>query len=240
MKVLAINGSPHCEKGNTALILGPFLEGMRQAGAEVDLAYSWKMKVNPCGSDWSCLARTAGRCIHDDDMRDLYPKLREADILVIAAPVYASGMPSSLKSVVDRMVPLSQPFIELNDGHCFHPLVEGAKGGKVVLVANCGFWELDNFDPMVAQVKGMSRSMGREYAGALLRPHGSSFAMMLRMGAPVGGVLDAAREAGRQLVETGDMSAELQLAVSRPVIPLEEFVRGNNDALRQMLVASTR
>jgi multimeric flavodoxin WrbA len=36
------------DKGNTALILGPFLEGMRAAGAEVELFYTRKLKINPC------------------------------------------------------------------------------------------------------------------------------------------------------------------------------------------------
>jgi multimeric flavodoxin WrbA len=40
MKVLAINSSPRMDKGNTALILNPFLEGMKEAGAEVDLFYT--------------------------------------------------------------------------------------------------------------------------------------------------------------------------------------------------------
>lgn len=39
MKVPAINSSPKMDKGNTALILAPFLEGMREAGAEVELFY---------------------------------------------------------------------------------------------------------------------------------------------------------------------------------------------------------
>ena len=38
MKVVAIQGSPSMDKGMTALILNPFLEGMKGAGAEVTYA----------------------------------------------------------------------------------------------------------------------------------------------------------------------------------------------------------
>ena len=47
MNVLAINGSPHMDGGNTAMILNPFLDGMRDAGANVETFYTRKMKIGP-------------------------------------------------------------------------------------------------------------------------------------------------------------------------------------------------
>ena len=48
MKVFAINSSPMMGKGNTARILDPFLEGVRGAGAEVEILYTKKLDINPC------------------------------------------------------------------------------------------------------------------------------------------------------------------------------------------------
>ncbi len=48
MKVIAINGSPKVDDGNTARILNPFLEGMEEAGAEVELFHTRKLKIKPC------------------------------------------------------------------------------------------------------------------------------------------------------------------------------------------------
>ncbi|KKK41898.1 hypothetical protein LCGC14_1640590 [marine sediment metagenome] len=48
MRVIAINSSPKMDKGNTALILNPFFEGMKNAGAEVELFYTNKLNINPC------------------------------------------------------------------------------------------------------------------------------------------------------------------------------------------------
>jgi multimeric flavodoxin WrbA len=48
MKVLALDSSSRMSKSNTTLILNPFLDGVRAAGAEVELFYTKKLKINPC------------------------------------------------------------------------------------------------------------------------------------------------------------------------------------------------
>jgi multimeric flavodoxin WrbA len=48
MRALAINSSPRMEGGNTALVLNPFLSGMREEGAEIELFYTKKLKIDPC------------------------------------------------------------------------------------------------------------------------------------------------------------------------------------------------
>lgn len=51
MNVLAINGSARMEKGYTAMILTPFLEGMKEAGAQVELFYAKQLNINSCTSE---------------------------------------------------------------------------------------------------------------------------------------------------------------------------------------------
>ena len=75
MKVLALNSSPMMGKGNTALILTPFLDGMREAGAEVELFYTKKLKINPCQGEFNCWLKTPGVCWQNDGMQMLIPKL---------------------------------------------------------------------------------------------------------------------------------------------------------------------
>ncbi len=228
MKALAFNGSPRMEKGNTALILTPFLEGMREAGADVELFYMRKLKINPCTGEFNCWLKSPGKCYQDDDMNMLYPKLREADIWVLATPVYVDGVCGSMKNLLDRMLPLLQPFFELREGHCRHPLRERIKNGKVVLVSNCGFWETDNFDPLLVHMKAFCKNAAREFGGALLRPHGPELRRMMKRGLLVEDILEAAKEAGRQLVENGEMSAETLKIVSRELVPLETYVQREN------------
>lgn len=225
IKVLAFNCSPKMDKGNTAMILGPFLEGMREAGAEVELFYTKKLKINPCTGLFSCWTKNPGKCYQDDDMQMLYPKLREADIVVYATPVYLDGVSGPMKNLMDRTLPLVQPFFELRDGHCRHPLREGTKTGKVVLVSSCGFWEMDNFDPLLVHMKAYCKNVKREFAGALLRPHGGGLMVLTEMGLPLDDIFEAAKEASRQLIKDGKMSTETLKIVSRELMPLEAYMQ---------------
>jgi multimeric flavodoxin WrbA len=228
MNAIVINASPMMDKGNTAAILIPFLDGMRAAGAEVQVYYTKRLNIKPCQGEFNCWLKTPGKCFQEDDMEMLLPKLAEADIQVFATPVYVDGMAGPLKNLLDRMIPLVSPSIELRDGHCRHPLRKGNNTGQVVLVSNCGFWETDNFDPLLAHIKAICKNMNREFAGALLRPHGPSLEVMASKGAPVNDVFEAAREAGRQLVQEGVMSSQTLATVSRPLVPLEAYLQRAN------------
>lgn len=229
MTVLAFNASPRKEKGNTALILNPFLDGMRSAGAEVELFYVKKLKIAPCLGCFNCWLKTPGECVQKDDMLQIVPKMRQADIVVYATPVYSHGMTGQLKNLIDRMVSIASPFIEVKDGRTRHFPAEGEKTQKTVLVSNCGLWGLENFTPLLTQIEAMTGDPPSEFAGALLRPHGEALRGMLKMGAPVNDVVEAATEAGRQLVQDGTMSPETLRMVSRELLPMETYVQMVNE-----------
>jgi len=235
MKVLAFNGSPLLDKGNTALILNPFLEGLKEEKVEAELFYTSKLKVNPCLGEKGCWTRTPGKCVQDDDVSMLLPKFRQADIIIFAAPVYVDGMPGPMKTVIDRLIPIMEQYFEVEENHCRHPPRQGHKQSKVVLVSNCGFWEMDNFDLLVAHVKAICRNAHWDYAGALLRPHGPAFGYMLRKGYTVQDVLEAAKNAGKELVQTGKMSEETLRIVSRELLPLDMYVRITNEGFKKAL-----
>ena len=88
MKILAVNGSPRGPRGNTDCVLQPFLEGAREAGAETETVYLKDKQINTCLGCFTCWTKTPGVCVHKDDMPELLDKLREADIVVHATPLY--------------------------------------------------------------------------------------------------------------------------------------------------------
>ena len=80
MKVLAINGSPMKEKGNTTTILNPFLDGLQEAAADIESFYTQNLRINPCQGEFHCWFKTPAKCFQKDDMQMLLPKISYADL----------------------------------------------------------------------------------------------------------------------------------------------------------------
>ena len=80
MKVLGIMGSPRI-KGNTDLLLDEALKGAHSQGAETEKIIVDKLNIAPCKEYYGC-ARD-GNCVIRDDMDNIYPRLMEADIIII-------------------------------------------------------------------------------------------------------------------------------------------------------------
>ena len=240
MNVLAFNCSPKMGKGNTALILNPFLEGMREEGATVELFFTRKLEIKPCSGEFNCWFKTPGRCFQNDDMEMLLPKIDGADIIVFATPLYADGVSGPMKNLMDRQLPRGIPYLEFRDGRCRHPMGENHKPGQIVLVSSCGLWEMENFDPILAHMKAYSQNMLKEFAGALLRPHSPALSIMAQDGEALKEIVQAARQAGRQLVSEGKMSVDVLKAVSRELVPAEEFVTRLNQLIELGLAAAKK
>ena len=222
------------DKGNTSVILAPFLKGIQAAGAEVELFYTSKLDIKPCQSCFTCWMKTPGKCVLEDDMQMLLPKFSEADIWAIATPVYTDGMTGPMKNLMDRLIPLIVPQMEIVDGHCRHPIRDGMKKGKLVLISNCGFWELDNFDPLIIHIKALCKNFEREFAGALLRPYGSIMKTMEREGKPQTEIIEAAEKAGQELIRDGRISDISIDTVAGEVISQEEYVGKYNKMIENI------
>jgi multimeric flavodoxin WrbA len=206
------------DKGCTNLILSPFIHGMVEAGSDIEIFYTQKLSINPCQADLSCWHNNIGECILKDDMQKLLPKLEEAEIWVLATPVYFNGVTGPMKNLMDRLLPLGVPVTNLKNGHSNHPSRRIIPGSKVVLVSSCGLYEKDNFNATVYHIKAFCKNVDREFAGALIRPHAWVVNKMPN------DIITAAKEAGRQLIKEGKMSKEHLNLISREMISLEKFL----------------
>ena len=100
-RILVLKSSPR-KNSNSSLLADQVAAGARAAGALVDAFDLHGMDIQPCDACDACQDATEGMCIIDDDMQLLYPKLRSADGIVLASPVYWFTMSAQLKLCIDR------------------------------------------------------------------------------------------------------------------------------------------
>jgi multimeric flavodoxin WrbA len=99
-KVLILKGSPR-ERGNSAALSERVAAGAAEAGWRVESVSLQSMDIRAC--DGCDLCKETGEfCVIEDDMQSLYPKLIEADAIVLASPVYWFTYSAQLKLCIDR------------------------------------------------------------------------------------------------------------------------------------------
>lgn len=231
MKVITINGSPRMEKGHTTLILTPFIQGIIDAGSEVELFYVSRLKVKPCTcGEMYCWYKKAGECCIKDDMQLLYPQLRKADILILATPVYIP-LPGEMQNFINRLCPLIEPFLENHMGRTRARFHKQVNIQKIVLVSTGGWWEKENFETVVSITKELAKVANVEFAGAVLRPHAFLMKEKGKLTNDGEAVLNTLKRAGYELIKEGRMNKETLEAISRPLVSEEELRRRYNDEL---------
>jgi multimeric flavodoxin WrbA len=218
-RVFAVNGSARMEKGHTAIVLDAFIEGMKAAGASIEHVYSKKLKIRPCIGDFQCWFSKVGECIQSDDMQMLIEKMRVAEILVLATPVYLP-LPGAFQNFLNRMMPLVEPILEFRDGRTRARFHEDVKISKIVLVATGGWWEIDNLGTVLRITKEIAKDVAVEFAGAILRPHAF---LMNEYEDEKNEILETVRKVGKELIEQGTMSKRDLESISRPLISEEDL-----------------
>ena len=99
MKVLGIFGSPR-RGGNTEILLEEALKGAEKEGANIERLYLGDFTITPCKECHGC--DDTGKCILLDDMGKIYPKLLEADVVILASPIFFYGVTAWAKALIDR------------------------------------------------------------------------------------------------------------------------------------------
>ncbi len=101
-KVLILSGSPR-RGGNSDILCDRFGEGAKEAGNTVEKVFLRSLKIGHCNACYGC--RGKGVCVQKDDMEELLEKIVEADVLVLATPVYFYSMDGQVKTMIDRTLP---------------------------------------------------------------------------------------------------------------------------------------
>lgn len=107
MKTVCVLGSPR-PNGNSQAIARHFCERLESLGAEVQTFALNKLTYRGCQACMVCKTKL-DRCVLDDDLTQVLDAVREADLLVMATPVYFGDITSQLKGLIDRMYSFLAP-----------------------------------------------------------------------------------------------------------------------------------
>lgn len=231
MKILALNGSPRGEKGNTEVLLKPFLKGAEEAGSEIETVYLKDKNIKHCSGCFTCWTKTPGKCIHKDDMEELLDKISQADIVVFATPLYYYTVTGIMKDFMDRMLPLNKrEMIKIGDTYSHPSRLERESPAKIVLISNCGFPGRHNFSGLVETFNVMSKE---KLAASILCAQGEALKYIYehdRLKGSLNVFFSALKSAGKELVNDGYINSETQAILDKDIIDPEVYVKAANSS----------
>ena len=86
-KIIVLNGSPR-KNGNTSTLIKKFCEGAEEKGNICKVFNLHEMNLNGCQGCFGCDKNRENPCVHKDDMLEIYEAYKEADVVVLASPLY--------------------------------------------------------------------------------------------------------------------------------------------------------
>jgi multimeric flavodoxin WrbA/putative sterol carrier protein len=231
--IVIFDGGPRNDKfSKTTFMVNNFIEGAKQAGANVEYFKLKNYDIKECTGCYTCWTKTPGECFFKDDMIMFLKKYREADLVVFASPLYIFNVTGILKTFMDRLLPVLKPYMLINEhGDIMHPdrFPESGEQGFVIFSA-AGFPEVEhNFDGLKAMYRCWdshnenAHLMGEFFLTAaeiIVQPVFADRRNMIK---------DVCIKAGKQIVTEGEIDKDLMLAVQDPTVSKETFqMQANN------------
>ncbi len=231
--VVAIQASPRApENSMTEIILESFLKGCENAGANTEIVYLNKKDIKYCKGCFSCWTKTPGKCIHNDDVRQIVEKELNADLVVYASPLYHFGMYSKLKAYIERTLFTLKPYLIEYGDYTVHPFREGMEREKnyLVVIGVCGFPEIKHFEQFSAHFHMLSESHiknSNQVIGEIYRP-ASETLNVFAYKKETQRVINACISAGEQVIEKGYIDNKTQDDISTVSFDIQEFRKQAN------------
>ncbi len=233
MKILAINSSFRGDNGYTKFLIDKLFEGAAEAGAvceNINLAY---LKINHCIACQVCQTEKHRRkCIHNDDAEMIFSKMKMADIIIFATPIYVLDLSSLLKILLERLYFTSEinRFKITKSGIPFHDIDPSICSKHFVYLITCDNASAETTKTAETYFKTYSRFMDTKIVGALVRRtgalvgHGKDrekeeiFPAILK-------IYDAYNQAGRDLAVLGNILPSTQRRANKAIVHVPYFLK---------------
>lgn len=108
MNILILLGSPH-SNGNTAALVDAFKKGALEKGHDVNVVNVAHKHIGACMACSYCRTKGNGECTQQDDMQEIYPLVRNAQIIIFASPIYYFTISGQIQSAISRFYSMQKP-----------------------------------------------------------------------------------------------------------------------------------
>ena len=226
MRILAINGSPKGNRSNTWRLTSAFLEGIsakeESSGSrtpEIETLNIGSLNLKPCLGCFSCWSKTPGECCIHDDMQGVINKILWADVVVWSFPLYYFGLPGQLKTLIDRQLPMSLPFMCAETESGGHPSRYDMSGKSTVVISTCGFYTAQgNYDCVTSLY---DRLCGKGGYAAIFCGQGELFRVK-ELSERTDEYLSWVKKAGQEFA-SGGITGETRIKLDQNLFPRDVF-----------------
>ena len=226
MKILVLNGSPKI-KSDTMRMTKSFLDGFSEnTECEITIIDVIKKNIKPCTGCFMCWKNGDGKCVQKDDQNEILSKILESDVILWSFPLYCYSMPSHLKAVVDRLIPLCRLTMREENGRISHELLFDLSRKKYIVFSGSGFpnWE-GNFE-------GLRLQMINNFGNPIMVFVPETPLLNIPEAAPVAQMLlEKFRLAGEEFARTDTLLPETIRALETPMIPKETYLARTNASM---------
>ena len=223
MKILVLNGSPKT-KSDTMRLTRSFLDGLTsETACEVTIVDVIKKNVKPCIGCFGCWKNGDGKCVQKDDQNVILSAYSEADVIIWSFPLYCYSMPSHLKAVMDRTIPLVKMSMKEIDGRVQHDALIDFSKKRTLVICGAGFpnWE-GNFE-------GIHKQCQLSFGDPDMVFVPETPLMNVPAAEPLTAPLLARfREAGKEYAHSRSLSSETIQALETPMMPNEAYLQNIN------------
>jgi multimeric flavodoxin WrbA len=151
--IIILNGSPR-PKGNTSALIRLFTQGAEESGNTVNTFFLDRMKINGCKGCYGGGKNPDSPCVQKDDMEKIYPVYKEADVIVLASPLYYFNLSGQLLNAFYRLFAVAE----------INPEFQNPKKECALLAAAEGH----EFDELTHYYNGLVKHLGWKNLGMVL------------------------------------------------------------------------
>ena len=152
MNVLILQSSPRAN-GNTAWMAEEYKKAAEAAGHQATVYNVSRKKIAGCLACEYCHNKGNGECIQKDDMQELYPLMAEAEVIVLAAPIYYFTLCAQIQAPIQRLYCVNKPAKITKMALLMSSYSPGVYSGAIAEFNDiCNYWNVENCGIVTAKI----------------------------------------------------------------------------------------